>query len=261
MANDFSGDANCKALWRFESGALTTDSSGNGNTLTEYGEPAEQDDCKEGEHAVEFEIENADGFYRTDAGLSTGFPLKYGESNLAFTICAWGKVASLAHSHHADIFTKTYDATGLESMRLAWWRWNDEYRMTFVHGFDNSYQSIEMFILTAAECVGVWNHFGFTYNDATKAWTCRRWNDSASEASSANGVATNNIQVTTSRIGVGCHHWGNEINATNSFDGILDEIVVFNRVLSVPEIDKIRQQTYTYRPHDLRLVKKAELPT
>jgi hypothetical protein len=34
MANDFSADSNCKALWRFENGALTTDSKG-GNTSAE----------------------------------------------------------------------------------------------------------------------------------------------------------------------------------------------------------------------------------
>ena len=33
MANDFSSDSNCVALWRFESGALTADSIGT-NTLT-----------------------------------------------------------------------------------------------------------------------------------------------------------------------------------------------------------------------------------
>ena len=38
MANDFSGDPSCKAVWRFENGALTADSKG-ANTLTAVNGP------------------------------------------------------------------------------------------------------------------------------------------------------------------------------------------------------------------------------
>ena len=266
MANNFAGDPNVKALWRFESGALTTDSSGNGNTLTAVGTPTESTGVggfKEGSCAVSLDQSvEYQAFQRTDGNLSIGFPLKYGTSNNIFTICGWTKLASLAHGLHGDIFAKTYNSDAYESLRIAWYRWNDEYRMTMVQGVAEveGFNSVIAFTMTAADCIGIWNHIAFTYNDSTKAWTARLWNDTTSTASSNSGTFDHNIRITNCRIVVGGYAWG-AVEVYGIMNVVLDEVVVFNRVLSDAEIDKIRQGTYTYRPHDLRLVKKAELPT
>ena len=54
VGSDFSADANCVALWRFEDGALTTDSKGT-NTLTNVNTViAKTTDFKEGISCGEF---------------------------------------------------------------------------------------------------------------------------------------------------------------------------------------------------------------
>ena len=53
MANDFSGDNSCKALWSFESGALTTDSKST-NTLTNNGADEEPTNHMEGSCGAAF---------------------------------------------------------------------------------------------------------------------------------------------------------------------------------------------------------------
>ena len=87
MANDFSGDSNCKALWRFESGALTTDTIGS-NTLTDYNTVGEDTtNHMEGSCAADFEKSNSEHFVITDANLDSGFPLKSGDTNKKISIC------------------------------------------------------------------------------------------------------------------------------------------------------------------------------
>ena len=69
-----------------------------------------------------------------------------------------------------------------------------------------------------------------------------------------------NVLITDCRIVIGGTAWAVS-TVLGDYDGLLDEIVVFNRVLSIPEIDTIRNGTYTYsHVHDLRLVKKASPP-
>ena len=45
--------------------------------------------------------------------------------------------------------------------------------------------------------VGVWYHIGATFNNTTKAWKLRVWDDTAgSVVHNASGTATNNISIT-----------------------------------------------------------------
>ena len=59
MANDFSSDTDCKALWNFENGALTTDSKG-GNTLSIGGNTPSADtvNYKQGAASCDFDSSN-----------------------------------------------------------------------------------------------------------------------------------------------------------------------------------------------------------
>ena len=62
MANDFSGDSNCVALWRFENGALTADSKGT-NTLTDVNTVGSDTvDYKEGSGCADFEATASERF-------------------------------------------------------------------------------------------------------------------------------------------------------------------------------------------------------
>jgi len=76
VANIFTNDSNCKALWRFENGALTTDSKGT-NTLTNNNTVvADTVNFKEGAASANLESSSSQYFSITNANLNAGFPLK-----------------------------------------------------------------------------------------------------------------------------------------------------------------------------------------
>ena len=111
MANDFSADPNCVALWRFESGALTTDSKGS-NTLTAINTPtADTGDYKEGAASVSLVKSSSQYFSIADASLPTDFPCKNGGTGKIFSICAWFKSATLVEDN--VIIGKWLDGYGL----------------------------------------------------------------------------------------------------------------------------------------------------
>ena len=91
MANNFTGDVNCVALWNFESGALTTDSIGT-NTLTDNNTVGTNaSDFKEGAACADLTRANSEYFSITDADLDAGFPLKSDDSNKKISVCFWFK--------------------------------------------------------------------------------------------------------------------------------------------------------------------------
>lgn len=242
MANNFVGDDSCKALWKYNSGALTVDSSGNGNTLSVYGAPAESTGVggfKEGGCAVSLAVSNDDGFHIADGDLSLDFPFKYGDTKKKIAICSWFKLAAVAHGQHADIITKLYtsDPAGYESFRLSCYQWDSQYRLylTIGRAEDPGYQSLLMF---THNYIGVWMHIGATYDDSTKAATGRLWNSNTSTAYSYSGATDYNARLCEASLGIGCTHWGTA--HTVDWEGLIDEEVVFNRILSETEIDKIR---------------------
>ena len=90
---------------------------------------------------------------------------------------------------------------------------------------------------------GVWYHIGATFDNTTKEWQLRVWDDNAkTEAYYANGTATNNISLTDAPFAIGA--WFNGGTPVYPIDGLIDEVVVFDDILTTGEIDKIRQGTY-----------------
>jgi len=241
MANNFSGDSSCKALWRFESGALTTDSRGNGNTLVADGTPAESLDAMEGTGSVSLVRTDSDGYHITDANLSSGFPLKNGDTTKKITVCAWVKFTSLPGGH-SDIASKADVGGGYETFRLCAYVWGSgpaNYNFDVVLGCTETvYQSWHAFD-DIGDISGSWHHLGFTYDDSTRVWQLRWWNGST--AATASDTATYNISLfAVSDFCVGRVYSGE----SSYLDGLLDEVVVFNRVLSIAEIDSVRNGTF-----------------
>src|SRR3990172_20161 len=109
MANNFSTDTNCIALYRFESGALTTDSKGT-NTLTSSGSPiANTSDYKEGAASVDLETSTSDFYYINDANLDPQFPLRNGDTNKKISIAGWFKPESLPATSAMRTLCSKYD--------------------------------------------------------------------------------------------------------------------------------------------------------
>jgi hypothetical protein len=81
---------------------------------------------------------------------------------------------------------------------------------------------------------GVWYHVGVTYDDSTRAYRIRIWNNSTQSilGTDKTGQFNSNINVSDAYCIVAYD------------DGLMDELAVFNDCLTTTEIDAIRQGTY-----------------
>jgi hypothetical protein len=234
-ANDFSGDSNCKANWRFENGALTTDSKGT-NTLTDNNTVGTDTvNYQEGAASADFESDNTEYFDITDADLDSGFPLKSGDTNKKISVGVWIKLESLAN--HGNIFHK-WKASG--NKRSFAFRVSSDGLFRLYQGY-NGGSSAESVDYTTAMSTGIWYHTGVTYDDSDKSYRIRVWDNNAGDFldSDLTGSFANAINIESVDLII-----GNNETSTNEFDGLIDELVVFDDILTVGEIDEIRAGTY-----------------
>ena len=225
-ANDFSADTTCYALWRFESGALTTDSKG-GNTLVSLGTPiADTVDYKEGAASVGLSAATPDYYTITDTSLDTGFPLKSSDTNLTFTITARIKLSSSALSRiikKADSISTLINATqNIDFAIFNGTAWEEK-------------------ITTNSISLNTWYFVAFSYDgNTTKNYRLYVYNlDTSILLEDQTGVFTNNIVTSSFKLATGADDLG-----ANSWSGNMDEIVIFNTAKSLTDIEKIRDQVY-----------------
>lgn len=237
-ANDYSGDADCVALWSIENGALTTDSVG-GNTLTNPGTLVYSDttNYKEGSGSGVRTAGAGRYMYRTDTDLDAGYPLKNGDSNKKISVCFWVRATALpAVGQHLFSYSK-WDS-GTRSIALSMFNDSGTVRYNFIHGYNNGDSAEFLEHAGVNITTNIWYHVGVTYDDSDKSYRIRIWDDNASSATETTGNATNNINIETADQRVIA------TSSDNDFAGQHDEIVVFKDVLSAAEIDKIRSGTY-----------------
>jgi hypothetical protein len=241
--NDFTTDTDCVALWRFENGALTTDSVGT-NTLTETGSPTTDTvDYKEG--AASVERDGSGGFYILDSSLDSGFPLKSGDSNKKISVTCW---INWDTANGATFFK---DDNGKRSFAISYAA--SPLRVTMSIGYSSG-ASWEVLTHGWTITAGQWYHVGCTFDDSDKSYRIRIWDDNASAilGSDLTGTATNNINVEDGVLRF-MGTWG----GSPTFDGHLDEVVVFKDILTTEEIDQIRGGTYGATAGQLIIISKA----
>ena len=237
MANNFSADTHCKALWRFENGALTVDSKGN-NTLSCTGVTANTTDYQEGGACGNFEATDpADYLTITDTNLDAGFPLKNGDTNKKISVCGFVKIESFA-SNPAYWWAKYEAVNGGRSLGL---KIGGDGTIGVNKGYSNGNVYDNILTTFGAISAGVWYHIGFTYDDATRRWNFRVWNMNTNSLHGDQGnTAANTIYVNTTLVAIGARSG----LTRGFFDGMIDEVVVFDDILTSAEIDQIRAGTY-----------------
>ena len=235
--NDFSGDGNAVAQWPLDNGPLTTDASGNGNTLTDNNTVTiEYTDKKVGDASAHFEAPNGESLTITDAALSSGFPLKWGENNGDISVTFWYKKET--DIPFGGLFSKWDTGTGARSVLLR----DNNGTLEFFIG-TSSGTSFELLSNSLSTSPGRWYHVGATFNNTTKAWQLRVWDDTlGSEVLNVSGIAANNIAITNAAVAIGASfNYGPERFTHSS----IDEVIVFNDILTTGEIDQIRSKTYS----------------
>jgi large repetitive protein len=226
--NNFASDPNAVALWRFEAAKLTVDSLKD-NTLSNKGATAETTDFKEGAGSVRFDAKQDQFMSITDANLVSTFPFKNGTSNNQITIGFWTKLTALpawGQSHflfqkRGTIEIKAYNASG-------------NVRTQFVLYHSNG-QAFHVLNHTGSLVADNWYHIAITFNNNTGAWRISVWDDTAQSLVADDRTGTTSSKAFFAPLAV--------VLGERS-DVLLDEMVVFNRVLTPAEIAKIRQETY-----------------
>ena len=229
MANDFSGDADCMALYNFESGALITDSKG-GNTLTNNGAVAEDlVNFRQGACSADFTPN--DWFHRTDVNLDAGFPLKSGDANKKISVCFWIKFDAKAAWN--SIVAKWSSAANTRSILCGLNGTATRFMMGIGHTGGAASEFLEDTTVNVGN--GKWYHVGYTFQDSDKSWRIRIYDEDAATTTETTGTATNNINVENADFEIGRYTSAGYVN------GRIDEVVVFKDILSAAEIDQIRQ--------------------
>ena len=232
MANDFTQDANCVALWKLDNGALTTDTIG-GNTLTNAGVASETGDFKEGDGCGDFELSETDILSITDGNLDADFPLQSANANKKFYFCHWMKRETNGVTH--NIYGKYHAGDGTRSMLLQVTSSNSLKTYYGYNGGAGTESKDWAYTISA----GIWYHIGLTYDIDTRTMTVRIYNDNTSSATTKTNVFSNDISPDSA-------DWviGNVEDLGAYFDGLIDEFVVFKDVLAPSSIDSIRSGTY-----------------
>lgn len=224
-------DANCIAAWLFNDGAITTDSK-NSNTLTSNGTPSVNTtagEFKEGTGSLDVNG-STDWMSITDTNLHADYPLKSTDTNKKISVALWVKFDTLGlyecfYSKYEAVAGGRSIALGIETSRF-WW--------ALGHNSTSGGTQTANIETNVTVGTGKWYHFAFTYDDADKSVNTRIYDLTADTAYSQNWTSGDNIYVNTQPVTVGKVGSG-------YIDGRIDEVLVFNDVLTSGEIDIIRE--------------------
>jgi hypothetical protein len=230
VPNNFLLDANCIADFNLESGALAADSKG-GNDLANVGVDEDLVNFKEGACSGLFVRADSDRLYRADANLDAGFPLRSDAASTSFSFPNWIKLTAIGLNQY--ILCKT-GAVGSRQMIIMVDSNNKVNLYISSNGTNWNY-----YTHASALAANVWYHIAVTHNDADHAYRIRIWDDTAGAILGVDKTG-NTVHPFLS---AAAFYLGYS-SSTLTLGGNLDEVVVFNDVLSVAEIDAIRAGTY-----------------
>lgn len=235
--NKFGDDTSCKALWRFEAGALTTDSKGS-NTLTLSATPptAHATTYWEGAFSAAFVRASSEYAYIANASLDSGFPLKSDDTTKQVTFAFWIRFTTVATSgQYHQILCKSLSGSdnGLE-VQLAY---SSGAKFRIVWGYTETTQTTwDVFTPVTAR----WYHIAIIIDGVNKTWKCRVYDNTATTTTNYTGTTpASELRVNSRTLYIGCYD-----TIANYLDGYLDEFVVFNRLLIDAEVDAIRNRIF-----------------
>jgi len=230
MANDFSGDSSVKALWRFESGALTVDSIG-ANTLTAFNTPTDAAAHKEGSNAVALVNASHQYFTIADVDLDAGFPLKNGDAVKLLTICGWFYANSLSAQRY--LWGKCNFSTSARGGVMASC-YNNALYFTWAGVGGTQVDTL----ITSSLITGHFYHLTVLADGIHKTVEAYLWDDTVGNlVHIALTNITPDLAINADAFRIGAFP---DQNSAYTWDGYIDEVVVFNRLLTSLEARDIR---------------------
>ena len=238
--NDFSLDDNCVALYNLESGVLTTDSKGT-NTLTNSGVGEDLVNFKQG--ACSGDFDSTDYMYIDDTDLSADFPLKDGDTKKEISVAGWVRFDVLPATNAYMCYITKYNASARKrSFAVGVKNVSGTTNFILVTGHGAGYGALVYTHTLITVATDVWYHFGFTVRDSDKAYKIRIYDESSGTTTETTGTLTYNINVEDAQFRMGL---AASFDGVCHLDGLLDEIAIFNDILTSSEIDQIRGGVYT----------------
>ena len=209
------------------------------NTLTNHGVTANTTDKKEATSSASLQAAQNDYFSIANASLSSMFPFSGAAAPKTISVAFWMKLNSLPLVGYTyDPFSKLDNSRALVTFTTMI---GDGGQMGFFIGTADSRRYEDAW--TASVIVpGQWYHVVVTYRDSDRSYQINVWSaETGAVLAERTGALTNNIVVTNADVYLGARQ---DLEANRFLDGLLDEMVVFNDVLTPDEMAKIRAATF-----------------
>lgn len=247
MPNNFTTDSNAKALYSLESGALGTDSL-NATNMTNSGVTANTSIYKEKAASGSFVAASTQYMYLANSSLPSGFPWKSDDTNKSGSISSWVYMNSLPSGANT-IFGKYNSVTAEERSFVAQVRnFSGLAKATMILGFNSGTQAEVVPEHATALSLSTWYHITWTYNNADKSYGIYvRDINGDTVGVDKTGTATldaNKLSVTTGPMTIGCFYVSGAPLANYIMDGLIDELVIFNDVITAAEATQIAKGIY-----------------
>jgi hypothetical protein len=223
------GGLSCQAIWNFESGALTVDSK-RGNTLNDnyyVSESSGVGGFKRGTCAADFEASDFQYFDMDDSNLNSSFPLKSGDAVKQISVCFWMKPETV--TGQMRLFNK-YNAT-IDKRSFAVGIYNSKLQIAWGTG-----TAVTNYAPGLTLIIGNWYHVAVAADGVNKSVHARVWDDTNSSVNDYTYTPASVLYVGDSPLVIG----NQDDYLSYAFDGVLDEMAVFNSLLTSSDIDNIR---------------------
>jgi hypothetical protein len=224
-------DTDVVTLYKFEDGALTTDSRGT-NTLTNNNTASSSGTKAEGSYSTALASASSQSYTIAGASLSNTFPGKEGASNKTFSITGWFRAASLPASGNSMVITAMTNSTSTDWTHAVLLKnTGGNTNVKFILGTYYVAQSQEYTHATNLSA-DTWYHFTASF-DGTSAYAIRlRDADGAAVGTDITGTYDGNSDTAIS------------FASGMYFNGFIDELVFFTRAISSDDAGNIASGDY-----------------
>lgn len=227
---DYTADANCMAAYYMNNnGGDETDRSGEAETLTHSSAPPTSATVPSGFSGTSRDLESGDPdlLYHADGGSTDIFG-----TDQELTIATWINPESANNGDYHGVVAKWEAGTNNWKQYLLsiYGTAANEYKVLARISSDGS-TTTDVESTTTNYATGVWHHIALVYNDID----LRVYVDGSLHCTP--GAHTAGIGNLYAPFQVGAIRW-NEA-ADDHFDGLIDEVIVFDRALSATEIENL----------------------
>lgn len=244
-------DPTCIALYKFDDARFPgTDSKGTNHLYKAfsgrpfYGIDPYPLDYKVGSQSCSLNPNSA-GMRISDYVLSDNFPLHSNGNNKKLSITGWFKTATVTGEKNLIGKGMRTSAADPEYYRYGWRAWTDGSSLKFDIQYGTYNQSTEVVTLFTGIQTGRWYHLSLTYDVDSKTYYAELWDDTASTKSTAGPAATTNTtNILQAPFWVGAYPERN--TSQYNWNGLIDEIAVFNDIITPSEMQSIRDNEYDF---------------